>query len=299
MYIGDAASVFTLHAAALQGLAAGVLCDALYIGMDGQFLLRGFVHLGHADKNLVAYSKTVMGITNPIPCQIPRHDGTLHAKNLHADGLVGNSNDASLYHAPLPDAVLTVGIWAEIEKLAFAHHGFAAAGDHTAALGVNAENNKVDFCAQHVAQQLHLADGHTVGTVGSAGGDHHFFERNDDAEAVVIHDSNRLATVGLLDTTQRCRKDTPRAVGVVNLVPCGSFAGIRGFDFVTAFNSQHRSICFASAAGRGSLGRLFFFDKGRNGCIFKLHRFGDGQVRGKNIIVHFHGKPPFQFQVLL
>ena len=119
--------------------------------------------------------------------------------------------------------VLTVGIGAEIEKLAFAHHGFAAAGDYTAALGVNAEDNKINFCAQHIAQQLHLANGHTVGTVGSAGGDHHFFERNDDAEAVVIHDSNRLAAVGLLDTTQRCRKDTPRAVGVVNLVPGSSF----------------------------------------------------------------------------
>ena len=148
-----------------------------------------------------------MGITDPVPCQIPRHDGTLHAENLHTDGFVGNGNNASLHHTPLTDAVLTVGIGAEIEKLAFAHHGFAAAGDYTAALGVNAENNKVDFCAQHIAQQLHLADGHTVGTVGSAGGDHHFFERNDDAEAVVIHDSNRLAAVGLLDTTQRCRKD--------------------------------------------------------------------------------------------
>ena len=240
-----------------------------------------------------------MGITDPVPCQIPRHDGTLHAENLHTDGFVGNGNNASLHHTPLTDAVLAIGIRAEIEKLALAHHGFAAAGDYTAALGVNAENNKVDFCAQHIAQQLHLADGHTVGTVGSAGGDHHFFERNDDAEAVVVHNGNRLAAVGLLDTAQRCGEDAPCAVGVVNFVPGSSFAGILGFDFVTAFNGQHRGIRFASAAGRGSLGRLFFFDRGGNGCVLKLHKFGDRQVGGKNVIVHFHGKSPFQFQVLL
>ena len=299
MYIGDAAGVFALHTAAFQGFVAGVLGDALDIGMDGQFFLRGLVHLCHADKNLVAHSKAVMGITDPVPCQIPRHDGTLHAENLHTDGFVGNGNNASLHHTPLTDAVLAIGIRAEIEKLALAHHGFAAAGDYTAALGVNAENNKVDFCAQHIAQQLHLADGHTVGTVGSAGGDHHFFERNDDAEAVVVHNGNRLAAVGLLDTAQRCGEDAPCAVGVVNFVPGSSFAGILGFDFVTAFNGQHRGIRFASAAGRGSLGRLFFFDRGGNGCILKLHKFGDRQVGGKNVIVHFHGKSPFQFQVLL
>ena len=299
MYIGDAASVFTLHAAALQGLAAGVLCDALYIGMDGQFLLRGFVHLGHADKNLVAYSKTVMGITNPIPCQIPRHDGTLHAKNLHADGLVGNSNDASLYHAPLPDTVLAVGIGAEIEKLALAHHGFAAAGNHTAALGVDTEDDKVDFCAQHVAQQFHLADSHAVGIVGRTGSNHHFFEGDDNAEAVVVHDCNRLAAVGLLDAAQRRGEDAPCAVGVVDLVPCGGFAGILGFDFVAAFNGQHWGICFVSAAGRGSLGRLFFFDRDRNGRILKTHRFGNRQIGGENVIVHFHEESPFRFQVLL
>ena len=234
-----------------------------------------------------------MGITDPVPCQIPRHDGTLHAENLHTDGFVGNGNNASLHHAPLPDAVLTVGIWAEIEKLAFAHHGFAAA------LGVNTQDDKVDFRAQHIAQQLHLADGHAVGTVGSARGDHHFFERNDDAEAVVVHNGNRLAAVGLLDTAQRCEEDAPCAVGVVNFVPGSSFAGILGFDFVTAFNGQHRGIRFASAAGRGSLGRLFFFDRGGNGCILKLHKFGDRQVGGKNVTVHFHEESPFRFQVLL
>ena len=240
-----------------------------------------------------------MGITDPVPCQIPRHDGTLHAENLHTDGFVGNSNDAGLYHAPLPDAVLTVGIGAEIEKLAFAHHGFATAGDHTAAFGVNAEDDKIDFRAQHIAQQLHLADGHTVGAVGSGGGDHHFLQRNGNAETVVVHNGNRFAAVGLLNAAQRCGEDAPCAVGVVDLMPCGGFAGILGFDFVTAFNGQHRGIRFASAAGRGSLGRLFFFDRGRNGCILKLHKFGDRQVGSKNVTVHFHEESPFRFQVLL
>jgi len=115
MYIGNAAGVFALYTAALQGFTAGVFGDALDIGADRQFFLRGFVHLGHADKNLVAHSKAVMGIPNPIPCQIPCHDGTLHAENLDTDRLVGNGNDAGLHHAPLPDAVLAVGIGAEIE----------------------------------------------------------------------------------------------------------------------------------------------------------------------------------------
>lgn len=93
--------------------------------------------------------------------------------------------------------------------------------------------------------------------------------------------------------------DAPCAVGVVNFVPGSSFAGILGFDFVTAFNGQHRGIRFASAAGRGSLGRLFFFDRGGNGCILKLHKFGDRQVGSKNVTVHFHEESPFRFQVLL
>ena len=45
----------------------------------------------------------------------------------------------------------------------------------------------------------------------------------------------------------------------MDLVPRGGFADILGFDFVAAFNGQHRGICFASAAGRVSLGGLFFF----------------------------------------
>ena len=240
-----------------------------------------------------------MGITDPIPCQIPRHDGTLYTENLDTDGLVGNGNDAGLYNAPLADAVLAVGIKAEIEKLALSHHGFAAASNHTAALGIDAKDDEVDFCAQHIAQQLHLADGHAVSAVSCAGGDHHFFQRDDNAETVVVYNCNCLAAVGLLDTAQRCGEDAPCAVGVVDLVPRGGFADILGFDFVAAFNGQHRGICFASAAGRVSLGGLFFFGRGGNGCILKTHRFGDGQVRGKNIIVHFHEKSPFQFQVLL
>ena len=240
-----------------------------------------------------------MGITDPIPCQIPRHNGALHAENLHTDGFICHSNNTGLYNTPLTDAALTVGIGAEIEKLALAHHGFAAAGNHTAALGVDAEDDEVDFCTQHIAQQLHLADSHAVGAVGRTGSNHHFFERDDDAEAVVVHDCNRFAAVGLLNAAQRCGEDAPCAVGVVNLVPGSSFAGILGFDFITAFNSQHRGIRFVSAAGRGSLGRLFIFDRGGNGCILKTNRFGDGQVGGKNIIVHFHEKSPFRFRVLL
>ena len=298
MYIGDAAGVFALYAAAFQCFTAGVLGNALNIGMDGQFFLWGLVHLGHADKNLVSYSKAVMGITDPIPCQVSRHDGALHAENLDAYGLVGNGNDAGLHHAPLPDAVLAIGIGAEIEKLTLAHHGFTAAGDHTAALGVNAEDDKINFRAQHIAQQLHLADSHTVGATGSAGGNHHFFERDDDTKTVVIHNGNRLAAVGLLDAAQRRGKDAPRAVGVVNLVPRGGFAGVLGFNFVSAFNGQYRGIRFASAAGWGSLGGSFIFGRGRNGDILRIHRFGNVRVRGKNIIVHFHGKAPFRFRVL-
>ena len=236
-----------------------------------------------------------MGITDPVPCQIPRHDGTLHTENLDTDGLVGNGNDASLHHTPLTDAVLAIGIRAEIEKLALAHHGFAAAGNHAAALGVDAEDDKVNFRTQHIAQQLHLADSHTIAAVGGAGGDHHFFEGDDDAEAVVVHNGNRLAAVGLLDAAQRCGEDAPCAVGIVDLVPGSSFAGILGFDFVAAFNGQYRGIRFVSAARRGSFGRLFFFSGGGNGCILKFYRFGDGQVGGKNIIVHFHKVSPFQF----
>ena len=82
------------------------------------------------------------------------------------------------------------------------------------ALGVNTQDDKVDFRAQHIAQQLHLADSHTVGATGSAGGNHHFFERDDDTKTVVIHNGNRLAAVGLLDAAQRRGKDAPRAVGV-------------------------------------------------------------------------------------
>lgn len=60
--------------------------------------------------------------------------------------------------------------------------------------------------------------------------------RDDNAKTVVVHNGNRLAAVGLLDAAQRRREDAPCAVGVVNLMPRGGFAGIFGFDFVAAFN---------------------------------------------------------------
>ena len=182
--------------------------------------------------------------------------------------------------------------------MALSHHGFAAAGDHAAALGVNAKDDKVNFRAQHIAQQLHLADGRAVGAVGSVGGNHHLFERDNDAETVVVHNGNRLAAVGLFDAAQRCGEDTPRAVSVMDLVPCGGFAGILSFDFIAAFNGKHRGIGFAPAAGRRSLGGLFFFDRGGSRCILKTHGFRNRQVRGKNVIVHFHEKAPFRFRVL-
>ena len=39
MHIGDAAGIFALHTAALQGFAAGIFGDALDIGVNRQFFL--------------------------------------------------------------------------------------------------------------------------------------------------------------------------------------------------------------------------------------------------------------------
>ena len=282
----------------LQGFAAGVLCDALYIGMDGQFLLRGFVHL--VTRTRIWSPTAKRSWASPIQSHARSRAMMEHStpKISTRIGLVGNSNDAGLYHAPSGRGT-PVGIRAEIEKLAFAHHGFAAAGNYTAALGVNAKDNEIDFCAQHIAQQLHLANGHTVSTVSCAGGDHHFFERNDDAEAVVIHNCNRLC---------RCRSARYRPAMPKGYAACGrrcesrATRRLRGhprFRFRRRFqwSAPGHPLCVCGGAGESR--RAFLLRQGREWVHPQNPQVRGWAGQGKNIIVHFHGKPPIQFQVLL
>src|SRR5699024_10895638 len=163
-----------------------------------------------------------MGVADPVPGKISGQNGALHAEHLHTDDLFRHSDDPRLDNPALVDAVHPIGVKVEIEGLALAHHGLPAAGYHAAGLGVDTPHHKVNVGAQHIPQDLVLAQ-HQV-SVFLAGGaaaqvDHHFFQGDDAAESLVVHHSHRLAVVQLLNAAQLAGEDAAGAVGVVDLMP--------------------------------------------------------------------------------
>ena len=244
--IGDFAGILALDAALLQVVPVGVFRGTLNVGPDAQVFRTLTPHTEDADQHLITHSKTLMGVADPVPGQIPCQDGALDAEHFHADDFLSHGDHTGLHNAAFVDTVHAVSIQIEVEDLALTHHRLPAAGDHAAGLGVNAPHHKVDVGAQHVAQDLVLAQ-HQVGVVlarrATAQVDHHFLDGNDDAETLVVHHGHRLTVVQLLDAAQLARQNTAGTVGVVNLMPDDILTVFRRLYILAAADGQDNASC--------------------------------------------------------
>ena len=239
-----------------------------------------------------------MGVADPVPGQIPGQDGALDAEHFHADDSLGHGDHTGLHNAAFVDTVHAVSIQIEVEDLAFTHHRLPAAGDHAAGLGVNAPHHKVDVGAQHVAQDLVLAQ-HQVGVVlarrAAAQVDHHFLDGNDDAETLVVHHGHRLTVVQLLDAAQLARQNTAGAIGVMNLMPDDILTVFRRLYILTAANGQDRGLTarlhIPPASGRPGSGgfRHLLLHRGgiilQNGFTLCSSILGQGLIHRKRLSV--------------
>ena len=121
--ICDTAGILALDTALLQVVPVGVLGNPLDVSLDAQVLQTVAPHAENTDQNLIAYGKTLMGITDPIPGKVTGKDGGFNAENFHAHNLFSHCNHTRLDDAALIDTVHTGSIRIQIENLAFAQHG--------------------------------------------------------------------------------------------------------------------------------------------------------------------------------
>ena len=149
-----------MHPTLLQIGAVGVLGYTFYIGTDGKLLQAITVDLQNTDEDLIPDRKTVVGIPDPIPGQVPCHDRALHAEGFDAYCLFRHGNHTGLHGASLIDAVCAGGILIHVKDLPLFEHRFLAACHNGACLLIHALYNEVDLAAQHIAEQLVLAADH-------------------------------------------------------------------------------------------------------------------------------------------
>src|SRR5699024_2457769 len=93
MDVCDLSGIFSLDVALLQVVLVCVVGHALYIGLDGDVLQTVALHRQNADYDPVAHIEVVTGVSDPVPSQIPRQDGALHAKRLNADRFFSHRGD--------------------------------------------------------------------------------------------------------------------------------------------------------------------------------------------------------------
>lgn len=220
--ICDTAGILALDTALLQVVPVGVLGNTLDVSLDAQVLQTVAPHTENTDQNLIAYGKTLMGVTDPVPGKVTGKDGGFNAEDFHAHNLFGHCNHTRLDDAPLIDTVHTGSIRIQIENLAFAQHGLLAAGNYAAGLGVDTTHDEVNVSTEHVAKDLILAQ-HKVSVflTGRAATqiDHHFLDRDNDTEPLVIHNCHRLAVVQLFNAAQLAGDDLAGAVGIMDFMP--------------------------------------------------------------------------------
>lgn len=65
--ICDTAGILALDTALLQVVPVGVLGNTLDVSLDAQVLQTVAPHAENTDQNLIAYGKTLMGVTDPVP----------------------------------------------------------------------------------------------------------------------------------------------------------------------------------------------------------------------------------------
>ena len=97
--IGDLAGVLALDAALLQVVPVGVFRSALDVSPDAQVFRTLAPHAEDADQHLIAHSKTLMGVADPVPGQIPGQDGALDAEHFHADDFLSHGDHTGLHNA--------------------------------------------------------------------------------------------------------------------------------------------------------------------------------------------------------
>ena len=220
--ICDTAGILALDTALLQVVPVGVLGNTLDVSLDAQVLQTVAPHAENTDQNLIAYGKTLMGVTDPVPGKVTGKDRGFNAENFHAHNLFGHCNHTRLDDAPLIDTVHTGSIRIQIENLAFAQHGLLSAGNYAAGLGVDTTHDEVNVSTEHVAKDLILAQ-HKVGVflTGRAAAqiDHHLLDRDNNTESLVIHNCHRLAVVQLFNAAQLAGDDLAGAVGIMDLMP--------------------------------------------------------------------------------
>ena len=293
--ICDTTGILALDTALLQVVPVGVLGNTLDVSLDAQVLQTVAPHAENPDQHLIAYGKTLMGVTDPVPGKVTGKDGGFNAENFHAHNLFGHSNHTRLDDAALIDTVHTGSIRIQIENLAFAQHGLLAAGNYAAGFGVDTTHDEVNVSAEHVAKNLILAQ-HKVGIflTGRAAAqiDHHFLDRDNNTEPLVIHNCHRLAVVQLFNAAQLAGDDLAGAVGIMDFMPDYIITVFGSLDIIPAADGKDGDLA-ALGAGltpgrRRSGGRSGSFLHDRNirlhsrflriknsvGCIRRLCCFG-------------------------
>ena len=118
--ICDTTGILALDTALLQVVPVGVLGNTLDVSLDAQVLQTVAPHAENPDQHLIAYGKTLMGVTDPVPGKVTGKDGGFNAENFHAHNLFSHCNHTRLDDAALIDTVHTGSIRIQIENLAFA-----------------------------------------------------------------------------------------------------------------------------------------------------------------------------------
>ena len=287
--ICDTTSILALDTALLQVVPVGILGNTLDVSLDAQVLQTVAPHAENTDQNLIAYGKTLMGVTDPVPGKVTGKDGGFNAENFHAHNLFSHCNHTRLDDAALIDTVHTGSIRIQIENLAFAQHGLLAAGNYAASLGVDTTHDEVNVSTQHVAKDLILAQ-HKVGIflTGRAAAqiDHHFLDRDNDTEPLVIHNCHRLAVVQLFNAAQLAGDDLAGTVGIMDLMPDYIITVFGSLDIIPVADGKDGSLAALGAGlapgrrGNGCRSGNFFHSRNvRLHSRFLRNRKGFGCIR--------------------
>ena len=148
-----------------------------------------------------------------------------------------------------------------------APHGLPTADSYAAGLGVDTTHDEVNVSTEHVAKDLILAQ-HKVGVFltgrTAAQIDHHFLDRDNDTEPLVIHNCHRLAVVQLFNAAQLAGDDLAGAVGVMDFMSDYIMTVFGSLDIIPAVDGKDGGL---AALGAGlALGRRR--SRGRSGSFF-------------------------------
>ena len=137
-------------------------------------------------------------------------------------------------------------MYSEDRRSAVFVHGILPAGHHTAAAVIQSLDNKVNLTAQHISEDLVLAQYQLSVIMGFVFHqvDHHLRQGNHHTHFLIIDDSDGTAAFHPLDAAQVPGQDLPGPVGILQLMPD---------DILTAFLCLHFRVRAQGEDGRGGL----------------------------------------------